>query len=404
MDDNMSIDYLLLDFGTEPNAIKAIKDRLTSKEKTCEHLKITRASLGKDTISSTSDLFQQVDASTRIYILAHGEQGFPEDIYGYSGEQDISDKIFFNYKEVSQFLANRLDITKISREDHNLTLSLIVCFAGVNEQHFDVNLHRDLAKKHGLKTDLLARTQLTTVIQNAGENSGKKVVRSADEKYFDARTDFINEYFKEWVQDQHQKPGTKSKLTWNSGGQAVIVDAYIDKFFQLADEIYKELLASGLNFSLEISAALNNKNESAMLKIANALDAYKGSSPSLQNKIDKISRIAAKYNSLKSPEENLLNFRKSAILASDEMLSQVYTKSDAVPTLKKIARECQMMDSIDKVAIKQIVSSLKSIKPLTYQKDTPIPVNLLNSYQYARRLIHPLSPIETKILNYNYQS
>lgn len=417
----MSISNLIIDFGTK---YESLADRLDYKNESHAYFKVTPDNISSDLTGDELSIFNKVTETTRIYLMAHGEKEYAEDIYGYANPSTRDRKIFFNYTQISDFLSKHIEKQNINNKA--LKISLVICHAGLNEKHFAANLHRDLGKRHQLMTEVNARKDLTLLIQNANENTGKKVVRTFEELNVDARINYLNDCFADWFQVNHQKPGTKCSFTWSAAGEALMVDSYIAKLAQLIKEISKQILnlpEDEVKQSRPSSASLLQMN--SICSHAEDLDSIKihfiynilkqletsesvNQTGVLKN-INKALGICLKYTDNKDEMQNLQLFKDHAILASQEMLNLLTAKSQLnfeevkskVHELKELIHTCREQNSLDTPAIKKIVTTLKNMKFFVYGEGSITSHNLIKAYEFARKSIYQWEPIKSQFLGYD---
>lgn len=237
---NPHIDNIILNFGVTDASINSIETRLKKKNQNSIALKITKDKIKNEISANEAAIFKKMDANTRIYINAHGGLSRNRKIIGHENPEALLNEIEYSDVEVSNYLE------KILNKDQFSKISIIACHTGLRneeKEYFAAHLHRELASR-GIHTNVLARNSLTNLIGNAGENTGKKVVRKPEERVIDQITNFQEENMPEWLKSHSNKPGTKSLFTFTSDGKQLIVDAYIAKFAELTIQSCKDIIST----------------------------------------------------------------------------------------------------------------------------------------------------------------
>lgn len=400
------LNNLILDFGA--NEVNAITSRLVAKQESYSYIRVTPKGFEQEPTAEELKLFEKVNSQTRIYLLAHGETEYSKEVYGYEDPKIPLEKAFYSSEKISSFLASRLP-------QGNLKLSLIICYAAVNERHFATHLHQDLAK-YQIVSDILARKNLTVVINNAGENTGKKIVRTGEERNVDVRTNYLNDYFLNWLEVNLQKPGTKAKFTWDSNGEAIVLDAYIAKFCEhvlsIRDEIKILINDNDVLHELDqlasmctevTSIGVNEMNFiSKKLLEMKSLEIF--TKPSLLKHIGKIEKISAKYNDVQSSSSNFNNFVKFALLACHQLIENLRFQKGKIQdyelhlsALNKLEESCKKLNVLNLPEIKRIVKEIKNINSAI---NNFISTDTLKTYEYARKLMYQWTLIEPNKLGY----
>lgn len=227
----MSDYYLVMNFAGEKWQMDQLEIRKGVKgdNVTVEVLNLTSEDLEKGPTADELDLFERVDGTAKIYIVDHASPNCPSIMHGH-------------YSEVADYLGKRLVRKNLSDSNQKLRISLIACNAAVgNENSFAGLFHRYLGQVQHLNVDVLARNQLVFLNQNTmvkGIQTMPIMSYAVKRGLWEmgvlciAQSDDVF---------SHQEPGTKVKFTWNTEGNEIMLDAYIDQFARMNREFAKSV-------------------------------------------------------------------------------------------------------------------------------------------------------------------
>lgn len=336
---------VILDFGVEPKDIAALTKRLENKGQTVEVIQIVPELMDSPTEFEKS-VFERIDINTRIYIYAHGGVSRSDTIVGIEhSETEGRKNIDFNYKQVSDYLGDRLK-KEIKGENHkHLKISIIACYAGLIEANakdrFAVQLHRDLATRNSIVTDIVARKHIGTMITE-GEHAGKLTVRTTEERNIDELSDTIKDYFQQWLESSTKKPGTKIKFTWSEQGEQIAKDAYVDKFYKFADK-------ACLDLSKSISKTHPPNAEKLLAELAQITELIKKE----PNSIDDIKSLYFKLSNL----ANEVGFESNNLKKSFDIVNKYIhytTKEETLVLFQEKAENTCSFNILDKLSDKKL--------------------------------------------------
>lgn len=332
------LDNIIIDFGVSSSSVQALTQRLAAKNQNYTVIKVDGNLIDQDPTLYQQELFKHVDPNTRIYLYAHGGLSRETKIVGHQNPETHQNEIEYDYHKVSDYLAKRLDKSQVNDDTRNLKISIIACHAGFrtkvegqDKEYFATHLHRELAERHDLVVDVVARNSLTVLLKDAAENTGKKVVRRPDERTIETKLNAMDKNFQKWFDLHRSKLGTKSNLTWNKNGEQIVVDASLSKLANL-NELHKELL----RFRASVNPALKGKFQE-LLDNFPLIDIRKLEKLTKED----IIQISKKVQSMQRKLEEFPEFQ-SKYLNKVKKISQQFTENESAAELKD-----QFADQLD---------------------------------------------------------
>lgn len=273
---------LIINLGGEQWQMNQLEIRKSKEEKNkVKILNLTSEDLLKEPSQSEIKLFKKIDSSTRIYIVDHGSPNSPSITHGH-------------YSEVADYLAKRINKKNLESSKNKLKIGLLSCNAAVgDEKSFAGLFHRYLGQQKKIDADVLARNQVVIVNANTMTRGVKTMplLNYAIKKgLYDLGLKSIFESGD--VREGHQIPGTKVKFIWDKKGNELMLDAYIDHFAKMNENLAKDIYKS-----------LKDSNDTILIDkikplISNLIILSKESEKITLKKIDSITRILTELNDI----------------------------------------------------------------------------------------------------------